>query len=126
MVQGAVTVLTTAPQKGSLADAGGRILKWVFIIIAILILVLAIWFVWQLAQYEFSITDYMEGEFNVTDTGDSLGEAWAESILRFSIFGIIGGAAGVGTSSTGWSGVQENIGKGRDSVFTALVRLFGG
>ena len=126
MIQGASQLVTTAPQKGSAADIMGTVLKWVFILIGIIILVAVIWFIWQIAEYDYSVTDYLENEAGVSDTGDSGWSALFDGWLRLSPAGLLGGALGIGVSGSGSTGVKNQWGAGKDSIYTALKRLFGG
>nr|ANO58194.1 hypothetical protein [uncultured marine euryarchaeote] len=126
MIQGATQLVTTAPQKGSLADTGAKIMKWIFILIGILILVALIWFVWQIAEYDYSVTEYLENEAGVTDTGDSGWSAFFDGWLRLSPAGLLGGALGIGVTGYGSTGAGNQWSKGKDSLYTALKRLFGG
>lgn len=119
-------MVTTAPQKGSAADLVGTVLKWVFILIGILILVAVIWFIWQIAEYDYSVTDYLENEAGVSDTGDGGWSALFDGWLRLSPAGLLGGALGIGVSGSGSTGVKNQWGAGKDSIYTALKRLFGG
>lgn len=128
-VEGArgVTQAVTAPiAQGSLADRGLKIMKWVAIILLIAVLALIVWFVIQIAEYDFSISAWAEAEYDVSDTGDSTGGALLESWIRLSPFGWIGSAAGIGVSGWGSKGLSQNWSKARDSLYTLGKRLGGG
>jgi hypothetical protein len=126
MIQGASQMVMTTPQKGSAVDTFGKLLKWIFIIIGIVILVALIWFVWQLSEYDYSVVDYLEAEAGVTDTGDGGWSALFDGWLRLSPAGLLGGALGIGVSGTGSTGMGNQVTKGKNSIYTALKRLFGG
>ena len=126
MIQGATQLAMVAPQKGSLASTGSTVVKWVFIIIGITILVALIWFVWQISEYDYSVTDYLENEAGVSDTGDSGWSALFDGWLRLSPAGLLGGALGIGVTGYGSTGAGNQWSKGKDSLYTALKRLFGG
>ena len=126
MIAGASQLAFQAPQKGSLASTGAKVVKWVFILIGVAILIALVWFIWQIAEYDYSVVDYLEAEAGVSDTGDSGWMAFAEAALRFSPAGFIGSALGIGVSGTGSTGMGNNVTKGKNSIYTALKRLFGG
>ena len=110
--------------------------KWVVIVILIILVILIAYVVSYLIDNGLSLTDpstwgaaavtAFENAFNLTDTGEGLGGSWLKAVWYFSPFGLIGGAAGIGTSSTGWAGIGSAWTTGKNNAYTFYKRLFGG
>ena len=135
MVQAIAPVVMTAPQKGSAGDVVGRGLKWVFWIILIIIILVLVYFASILAEYGATLDPstwddaaiaYAEDKTGLTDTGQGAGSALLSAIYWGSIFGVGGGLFGLGTSSSGFAGAGEALGKSGSSLYTFIKRIFGG
>lgn len=137
MIAGAaVQAVTTAPQKGSAADFTGRVLKWAIIIILLIVVFAVVWVLWSMysnyglnpldpSTWDDSIILMLETKWSVSDTGQSTGGSLWTVIWRASPFGFLGGAIGIGTSSSGRIGMAENVLKGRNAAYTFFKRLSG-
>jgi len=113
-----------------------RLLKWTVIVILLVIIAALVWVLWSMyANYGLNPLDpstwddaflaLFEAKLGVSDTGKGAGSAWLSATFRFSPFGFLGGAIGIGTSATGRAGMAENWVKGKDSVYTFFKRLSG-
>tara|TARA_Y100001963_G_C6792589_1_gene456476 strand:- start:2988 stop:3389 length:402 start_codon:yes stop_codon:yes gene_type:complete len=127
--------LTNAPQRGSPVDTVGRGLKWLFWIILIVVILVIIYFASILVEYGATLDPstwddaavaYFEDKTGITDTGQGAGSALLSAIYWGSIFGVGGGLLGLGTSSSGFSGAGQALGKSGSSWYTFLKRIFGG
>jgi hypothetical protein len=115
---------------------GSRILKWIVVGILLLIIISLVWVLWSMyanyglnpldpSTWDDSLLALMEAKAGVSDTGQSAGSSWLSASLRFSPFGFLGGAIGIGTSATGRAGMAENWTKGKNSAYTFYKRLSG-
>ena len=129
MIQ-AATIAATPQNK----DRVGKLLKWAFWLILIVVLLVLIYFASLLAEYGATLNpatwaeatqNYFEAKTGLTDTGAGSGGAFLSAIYWGSFFGIGGGFLGIGTSSSGWAGAREASNNSASSTYTFFMRLLG-
>lgn len=129
-------VATTRAEPGSPVAIGGKILKWLIIIIIALIVIAVLYVGFSLysnyglnpldpSTYDDAIIAYIEGKWGVSDTGQSSGGALWSALWRTSIFGWAGAGLGLGTSASGRAGLAENAGNIKNAIYTFLKRGSG-
>ncbi len=111
----------TITTKGGGGFNWSKLILWLLVIVLIVVIIFITW-----AGLQSDGDNIFESVGIVSDTGDGTGSAWLSAFWHFSPLGLLGGAAGIGTSSTGWSGVGQSWTKGKNSAYTFYKRLFGG
>jgi len=134
MVVDVGSTLTAQPQRGSVIDTGGKIVKVIFWVLLIIVLLLLYALAAKLADYGATLDpstwdeaaqSWLEASGVVEDTGQSGGGAFLSAAWYYT-GGTVGGLFGLGTTKAGFAGIGESWGKGKNAQYTWIKRLFGG